>query len=197
MKVCFIILSFIFNTGMVFAQDFVADLSLDVSSQDFSDGIRDGEVGIFTMTLTNLGPSSFPSGSEFDIFYSYNVTQDKFIIYELFDNEPISAGCEFNFFSGDPRPPIDDFFTPLHSFKLTTPLEMGQSVSCDITLSFEESGFLETRWWLNNFTDPSTDNNSASFVFFGTPEPVPLNVNIMLLFVILICAHFKLKSRIQ
>jgi hypothetical protein len=182
MKQIICLLVFIFNAEVAFAQTFEADISLTVTSEAFSDGISQGESGLFNLSVTNLGPNSYPEGSEFGIGYAFKINQDTFIIDEFFDNNPVSSDCEFVYISASPRPPDDNnFFTPLHYFEMTTALDVGQTANCQISLLFEESGYLETRWRVYTGTDSQTNNNEAFFVFRGTPQPVPININLFLI----------------
>lgn len=190
-----VILLFLLNTNILCAQTFEADLSIAVTSDAFSDGISPGESGLFNLSVTNLGPDSYPEGSEFNFSYAYKLNQDTFIIEEYFYTGLVSSNCEFiTSGTATPAPPDENnYFSPITYLQLTGALDVGQTATCQISLSFEESGYLETRWRLFTNNDPQTDNNEVFFTLRGAPQAVPLNIKFFLIagFLSLFLMHFR------
>ena len=185
-KMILLMLVSLVSSQTAVAQNPQSDLSVSVTSEAFSDGIEPGESGLLQFHVTNHGPDPITNpDASLAVMPGFNVTQDDWI-YTLLLESPLSENhCSFEWRHIDPRPPINDIMY-VQSFIMHGPLAVNQTKTCTLSLTFEESGQLETIWWVPYGPpwDPDESNNYFSFEFRGQTPAVPLNINLTLLMLI-------------
>jgi hypothetical protein len=157
------------------------DLSLSVTSAAFGDGIVPGESGFIDFHVTNLGPLPITDPDyQISVTHGHNLTQDLFLYDEFQSAEPLGDGCVFIANNSSPPLPEGDFrFWQAHSY--IGPIAVGETITCQIPVTFSRSGYLETLWRLGPaITDPDLSNNEVPFIFRGQTFAVPLDAGWLL-----------------
>ncbi|MFC3192741.1 hypothetical protein ACFODZ_00680 [Marinicella sediminis] len=176
-------LGLLMSCQLVFGQNFQTDLSVRVTSVEFADGIEPGESGQLQFQVTNHGPDPITNpDARLAVMPGFNVTQD-YWIYTMLLESPLSENhCSFEWRHIDPRPPVNDIMY-VQSFTMHGPLAVNQTKTCTLNLTFEQSGQLETLWWIPAAEewDPDQLNNYFRFVFRGQVPAVPLNIGFILM----------------
>lgn len=187
----------------------VADIEVSVSSQRL-DRLQYGDIGQFSITITNFGPDAAGADSSLDkpivAFSIIEVESDGAPLHFIQDTS-IPQSCDFLLSFGEPVPP-----NPLaiaYSFYFE-PIPVGESITCyGFFLVLFDNGTRTVEWQISSGlfdTDPNKTNNIQAMIFGSQPIAVStasflgmvlLSVFVMLIGMSYIKKFMKFENRIR
>lgn len=156
----------------------VSDFEITIDQTQFTD-LSLGDVGQFSITLTNHGPDVGGNGRPLSALASLEVEHESGVPVDFIQNNSIPQACDFRTSVIDPRPPNPvafgyQFFYP--------PMAAGESITCYgfFIINFE-TGVREIEWKhtfgllsINNEDIDTNPNNDITTMLFGIePTAVP------------------------
>lgn len=171
-----------------------ADLNLEMTIVGIENGVKTGQQGSYSLTVTNNGPDIAAEGVEnapISVISSPVPLVDGGPAIDILPDPNDDPRCGFAVAMSEPTP-----FSPARfGFFVWLPsLEIGESIKCSgFYLINLNSGSQEVSWSLSNpfDTDPDLSNNSQTFVFGIEPVRVPtlsMFASLMLIGMLLIFA---------
>jgi len=155
----------------------VADLEITLEHQPL-DNLNFGDIGQFSVTLTNHGPDEAGANSPVEKPISANVIleveENIGIPVDFAQNRGEPQVCDFILSVLEPRPPNPVAFAYQFYYP---PIPAGESISCyGLFLVLFNSGSRDIEWAVTSVldTDPNDANNAQTMNFGIQPIAVPL-----------------------